>query len=144
AAGNDDRQPVGYPAADAPCLAVSALGRKGTFPTDSVEAGEVEGPYGTDKANFIAAFSNVGPEIDFTAPGVGVISTFPGGYAVLDGTSMACPAATGMAASILSALPQVLGMPRDAARADAIAQAVLTRAQALGFAPMLEGQGLLE
>jgi subtilisin len=101
-------------------------------------------PYGTDKANFIAAFSNVGPEIDFTGPGVGIISTFPGGYAALDGTSMACPAATGMAARILSALPQVLGMPRDATRADAMAQAVLTRARALGFAPVLEGQGLLE
>jgi subtilisin len=119
------------------------MGRRGTFPPDSCQADTIASPFGADKANFLAAFSNVGPEIDLTGPGVGIISTFPGGYAVLNGTSMACPAVTGMAARILSSTAGVLAMPRDATRADAMAQAVLTHAQALGFGATFEGQGML-
>jgi subtilisin family serine protease len=72
--GNDDRQPVSFPAANSMCQAVSAMGRKGTFPSGTEPAGSVAAPYGTDKKNFIASFSNIGPETDLTGPGVGVIS----------------------------------------------------------------------
>src|SRR5262249_19413030 len=44
AAGNDDRSPVSFPATDSLALAVSATGRKGTFPTDSIEIGNVASP----------------------------------------------------------------------------------------------------
>jgi len=119
------------------------MGRKGTFPAGTTQTGEVASPYGTDKKNFLAAFTNVGPELDLTAPGVGIISTYPGGHAVLDGTSMACPAAVGAAAAFLSGRPELLGLPRDSARSEAMARAVLRRAKTLGFGSLYEGQGLI-
>jgi subtilisin family serine protease len=143
ASGNDDRSPVSFPASDSLCLAVSAMGRKGTFPVGATQAGDVASPYGTDKKNFLAAFSNVGSAVDLTGPGVGILSTVPGGYAPMDGTSMACPAACGIAANILSALPNIVALPRDEARSDAMARAVLQAAKSLGFGPTYEGQGLL-
>jgi subtilisin family serine protease len=143
AAGNERRQPVSFPASYSLSLAVSAMGRKGTFPAGTTQTGEVASPYGTDKKNFLAAFTNVGPELDLTAPGVGIISTYPGGHAVLDGTSMACPAAAGAAAAFLSARPELLGLPRDSARSEAMARAVLRRAKTLGFGSLYEGQGLI-
>jgi len=142
AAGNEDRSPVGYPAAFAAVLAVSAAGRKGTFPKGSTETGDVARPYGTDRDDFLAAFSNVGPEIDLTGPGVGVVSTVPGGYAVMSGTSMACPAITGFAARLLASHNAVMSMPRDQARSDAMARLVLGAAHPLGFGQKYEGHGL--
>jgi subtilisin len=143
ASGNDDRSPVGAPAKDPMALAVSALGRKGTYPSGSVEAGDVMGPFGSDMKNYVTSFSNVGPELDLTAPGDGIISTFPQGYAVLDGTSMACPAAVGAAARMLAGQAAILAMPRDQARSDAMAHFVLQKAKGLGFPATLQGQGML-
>jgi subtilisin len=143
AAGNDDRIAVGAPAKDPMALAVSAIGRKGTFPASSVEVGDVMGPFGTDKKNYITSFSDIGPEIDLTAPGDGIISTFPQGYAILDGTSMACPAAVGAAAQMLAGQAAILAMPRDQARSDAMAKFVLQKAKSLGFPAEMQGQGML-
>lgn len=141
--GNDGRQPVSSPAADSLALAVSALGRKGTYPPSVTQSAEAIRPWGRDRRNFIAAFSNIGPETDLTGPGVGVISTYPGGYAVLDGTSMACPAATGAAARQLAASPNLRSLRRDQARSDAVVAAILQAARSLGFGGTLEGRGLL-
>jgi len=141
AAGNDDRGPISFPAFEASALAVSATGRKGTFPTSAAAADDIAAPYGTDKNNFIAAFSNVGAEMDLTGPGVGIMSTVPGGYAEISGTSMACPAATGAAARAIAGTG-VLTMKRDIARSDAIVKALLASASSLGFGPTFEGLGL--
>lgn len=142
--GNDDRGAVSFPASYSLSVAVSAMGRKNTFPKNTVQTGIVKTPYGTDKANFIADFSNIGPETDLTAPGVGIISTFPNDlYAIMDGTSMACPAAVGMAARILSNAPDILALPRQQARADEMLKYLSERIQSMGFGADYEGKGML-
>ena len=140
ASGNNDRSPVGYPAAEDMAVAVSAIGRKKTFPSSAAAADEVAAPYGKDKNDFIALFSNVGPQIDLTGPGVAIMSTVPAGYAEISGTSMACPAATGAAARALTS--KILKMRRNAKRSEAIVKAVLGSARSLGFDPPFEGHGL--
>ena len=143
AAGNDGRGPVAFPGAEQLAIAVSAMGRKGTFPADSTHAVEIMAPYGRDRANFIAGFSNVGPEIDLTGPGVAIVSTVPGGYAAWDGTSMACPAVTGAAAALLARERRALRMVRSQARSDEIARLVFAAARSFGFGVRFEGRGML-
>ena len=144
ASGNDNRGPVSFPAAYSLAIAVSAMGRKDTFPDGSIQTGTVQEPYGTDKANFIADFSNQGTETDLTAPGVGIISTYPGDqYAVMDGTSMSCPAAAGMAARILAGSPQILDLPRNQTRADEMVKFLAIYTKLLGFGANFEGKGML-
>lgn len=54
----------------------------------------------------LASFSNFGQKIDVAAPGVGILSTVPGGfYSSFNGTSMASPHVAGLAALILSRFP---------------------------------------
>ena len=112
ATGNDGRRPVAYPAAWPSSVAISAMGRKSVLPPGCSEMADVAKPLGVPDADaFVAAFSNVGPQVDFTGPGVGVVSTVPGGnYAVMSGTSMAAPAVTGFAASVLAANPGVMNL----------------------------------
>jgi len=141
--GNDDRAPVSFPASDDLCLAVSAMGHRGTFPLGTEPAGSVARPYGKDKRDFVAEFSNVGTDTDITGPGVGVISSVPTGYGVMSGTSMACPAAAGAAARLLARSPQLLAMPRNQARSDAMVRAVYAAARVMGFGPTFEGKGLV-
>jgi len=80
-------------------------------------------------------------QMDLTGPGVGIMSTVPGSYAEISGTSMACPAATGAAARAIAGTP-VIKMKRDARRSEAIVKAVLASATPLGFGPTFEGLGL--
>lgn len=142
AAGNDDRAPVAFPARDPLVIAVTALGRKGTFPPGTTETADIAAPPGTDTTDFIGAFSNSGPQVDCTGPGVGVISSVPGGYAPMSGTSMASPAICGFTAALLSSQAAILNAPRNAARRDALATALLQSARSLGFPTDLEGRGL--
>lgn len=142
AAGNSGRGPVGFPAADELAVAVSGLGRLGTFPDDAAEVDEITPPFGTDEADFIAGFSDVGPQIDLTAPGVAIISTYPGGHAALSGTSMATPAVTGVTARLLAGSAETLAAARDAARAEAIVALLIGSARDRGFPDSLEGHGL--
>ena len=59
--------------------------------------GGVENVASSGTSDKKSSFSNWGPWIDITAPGEGILSTVPGSYATMDGTSMSCPLAAGVA-----------------------------------------------
>jgi serine protease len=80
AAGNSGQQGVSYPAANSKCLAVSAIDPDGS----------------------LAQYSTYGAEIELAAPGTNVLSTVPGGYGRVSGTSMACPVVAGTAGLTLA------------------------------------------
>ncbi|MDQ2186512.1 S8 family serine peptidase [Alcaligenaceae bacterium A4P071] len=96
-----------------------------------------------DRKNFVAAFSNVGSEVTLTGPGVGIVSTYIDGYAVMDGTSMACPVMSGAVARLLAKNPRLVGMARNQKRSDEILRLALNEAQKLGFGVNFEGAGIL-
>lgn len=77
---------------------------------------------------YTAGFSNYGKRVDLVAPGVGIVSTYPGNnYQYMDGTSMATPFVAGAAALLRSAFPQ--------AKAIDIKNALISSAKA-GFYPV--------
>lgn len=57
----------------------------------------------TDANDQRAGFSSVGPEVDLAAPGVDILSTVPGGYATMSGTSMSTAHVTGAVALLMGA-----------------------------------------
>ncbi|HEX8203623.1 MAG TPA: S8 family serine peptidase [Isosphaeraceae bacterium] len=60
-----------------------------------------------DAAGRLAGFSNFGRRsVDLAAPGVGILSTAPGGYDVRSGTSMATPFVSGVVALVAGQHPE--------------------------------------
>ena len=62
----------------------------------------------TDANDARSWFSNYGPQLDIAAPGSSIYSTIPGGYGYKDGTSMATPYVTGLAALLWSLDPSLI------------------------------------
>lgn len=146
-AGNDGRRAVNYPAAYPGATAVSAMGREGTFPVGCLDESYVVRPP-TGESNFakefIAEFSNVGPQVAVTAPGVGILSTlsFAPYCSPLSGTSMAAPVVAGAAASLLSQRKDIFDLPRNGDRSKAIEKLLFENCISMGFGEKFEGHGM--
>jgi subtilisin len=148
AAGNDAGA-VSWPAAFPETVAVSAIGLKNQAPPGTLSATRV--PTDASKhgaANlFLANFSSFGPEVTCTAPGVGIISTVPERfgltepYAVMDGTSMASPAACGALAALLAESPTYQSLT-GAARAAEARSILATNCRSIGLATAFQGTGM--
>jgi subtilisin family serine protease len=104
AAGNSGG-PVQYPASSPNVLAVAAIGKLDEFPSDSYHAQTLDSnvdAYGF----FTAKFSCFGPQVGVCGPGVAITSSVPpNNFAAWDGTSMATPHITGLAALTLAHHP---------------------------------------
>jgi subtilisin family serine protease len=104
AAGNSGG-PVQYPASSPNVLAVAAIGKLDEFPADSYHAQTIDtnvDAYGF----FTAKFSCFGPQVGVCGPGVAITSCVPpNNFAAWDGTSMAAPHITGLAALTLAHHP---------------------------------------
>jgi len=103
AAGNGGNSVLNYPAGYPQVLAVGA----------------------TTSSDTIASFSTRGANLEVSAPGQNILSTWKGGgYQSSDGTSMACPHVAGLAALIRSKFPGLM--------ADNVRQLIHDSAQDLG------------
>ena len=98
---------------DADHLVVAAAGNDGAdtdeyahFPS-GYDVPNIIAVAATDANDALASFSNVGAlSVDVAAPGVEILSTWPGGgYQSIDGTSMATPHVSGVAALVRAAYP---------------------------------------
>jgi len=144
AAGNSGG-PVQYPASSAHVLAVAALGKKGEYPPESHHS-TTESSFSNGEGYFSPNFSCFGPEIGVCAPGIAILSTVPpDNYAVWDGTSMAAPHVTGLAALILAHHRDFQGpyKARNAQRVERLFQIIKQSSRPLNLGdPHRTGAGL--
>ena len=117
-----ERDAVAY-AISRGCVVVAAMGNDNTnMPSFPAAYPDVVAVGATTQADVRAAFSNTGPHIDVAAPGVGIRSTvWDNGYTDMNGTSMATPHVSGVAALIRACNSSLTGAQiaqilRDTAR----------------------------
>jgi subtilisin len=148
AAGNSGG-PVQYPATSPHVLAVAAVGKQGEFPPESYHGTQVlagNGRVVSSDGFFSARFTCFGPEVGVCAPGVAILSSVPpDNFAVWDGTSMAAPHVTGLAALVLAHHADFQGAykARTAQRVERLFQILKQSAQPLNLGdPYRVGAGL--
>lgn len=145
AAAGSNAGPVAFPANLPTVLAVTAIGKLGTFPPDSYHATQLSSTP-TPEGYFSARFSAYGPEIDVCAPGVAVISTLPPrNLGVLDGTAIATPHIAALAALVLAHHPDFRNgyRMRGAARVDRLFEILRASCRPLPYNDRLRvGAGL--
>lgn len=116
AAGNSG-EAVSYPGAYPESIAVSA----------------------SDSEDKLADFSSRGPEVDFVAPGVDIVSTWHNGNTVsLSGTSMAAPHVTGLAALATAQGARGLNGPNG------VMAALQKATKTIGLKAEEEGKGMID
>lgn len=143
AIGNAPQSPIMFPASSPRAIGVAALGDLSRAVADSQSALSVrQPPRGSHPDDFVANFNSRGPGAKAAAPGVAIISCAPHGqfYAAQDGTSMATPVVTGIAAKLLATRPDILIM-NGQTRADAISALILNACNTLGFLKEDVGHG---
>ena len=144
AAGNSGGEGAFFPARHEKVIGVGAYGRFGTYPEDSlhrvweskVRSGRI----------FVPTFSNYGEGIDLLAPGVAILSTFPGGrYGVWDGTSMATAYTSGTAARLLAEDEGLQKLGRGTERVEQLRRKLLDECSFLkGIDEAHQGKGVLQ
>jgi len=140
AVGNESGA-VAYPASNRHVIAVSAVGRIGTFPDQSAHNLRITEQIGHDGKTFFAGFSNFGPEVTVCAPGVAIPATVPTGYAAWDGTSTTGAFVSGLAALILDAYPEI--RTGDYKQPQYVLEIIKSSATDLGLSGELQGAGLI-
>jgi subtilisin len=142
AAGNQGG-PVSYPAKFRNVVGVSAIGKFGAYPAESLHKDAESNLKSADGSYYLASFSNRGEEVDLCAPGVAITSTLPAnGFGSWDGTSMACPHVAGVAAVALQSSPAIVAGKREVERMGLLLDRVMGLCQDLGLAREHQGAGL--